>query len=151
TGSGNVQNDMEYTTIDFNLKIDDSVFELDLPDDVEIESIDDEYSEEEITFKEIPDKLKQPALYFPGSDEHQLNKISSSEFEGEQLVTIDYKQNELPLLTLMIHTENEVEDDEAFDLLDEGFEKETIRKEEGLYMDFNDFKSMSWSEGGLSY
>src|SRR5699024_12095585 len=54
TISGDVQNNMEYTTIDFDEKLDESVFQLDLPDEVAIESLDDlsdGYLEEEIDRK----------------------------------------------------------------------------------------------------
>lgn len=156
TMSGDMQSNMEYTTIDFDQKIDDSTFQLDLPEDVVIEDFedfDDGYSEEEIALTDIPDKMKQSVLYIPDSDKHQLDTISFIEIEGEpsyQDVTIDYKKNELPLMTLTIVALDDEESDEDLDIED-SFEKEKIRNKEGLYMELNEFRSISWSEGDLRY
>ncbi len=152
SASGDLQINMEYKKIDFNAKIDESQFQLDLPEDVEIESFDEEG--EEITLTDIPEKMNSSSvLYIPNTEEHEIDKISFIEIEGDpsyQDVTMDYKQNGLPLLTLTILTADE-ETEDTKDIFAAGFEKETIRGEEGLYFDVEELHSISWSEGGLRY
>ncbi|MEI3613371.1 LolA family protein [Pseudogracilibacillus sp. SO30301A] len=154
SASGDVQINTEYKKIDFNAKIDESRFQLDLPEDVEIESFDDFDEEEEITLTDIPEKMNNPSvLHIPNTEEHEVDKISFIEIEGDpsyQDVTIDYKRNGLPLMTLTIFTADE-ETEDTKDIFAAGFEKETIRGEEGVYIDVEDLHFISWSEGGLSY
>jgi len=159
TISGDVQNNMEYTTIDFDEKLDESVFQLDLPDEVAIESLDDlsdGYLEEEIALDDIPEKANEPVLYIPDGTEHEMEAITFIEIEGEpayQDITIDYKQEELPLMTLTIVIGDDGEEaaEEEMNLLEEGFDKEQIRNEEGIFIELQEYRSISWSEGGLRY
>ncbi len=156
SSSGDVQINLEYKTIDFNAKIDESKFQLDLPEDVEIETsadFEDLYSEEEITLKDIPKKMDTSSvLYIPNGEEHELDNISFLEMKGEpsyQEVMIDYTKDDFPLMTLSILPLEDTEEDA--DLFGDGLEKEPIRGEEGLYIDMEEFRFISWSEGGLRY
>src|SRR5690606_18892187 len=101
--SGDVQVNMEYTKIDFDMDIDDRQFELDIPDGVEVHDMEDiSQQDTEISLDEIPEKLEQPVLIIPDHDLHQIDKITFYEMDGEfayQDVTIDYKRNDgLPLI-----------------------------------------------------
>lgn len=155
--SGDTQSDIEYTKIDFDTKMDESVFEMELPDDVVIENMDDlnAGTEEELTLEEIPDKIGQSVLYIPDGKSHKMDKITFMEIQGEPIykdVTIDYKQDGLPLMTLtIISTDGMEEEEEATEVLDDSFEKETIRGKEGLLTEMDQFRSISWDEGGLRY
>jgi len=154
--SGDVESNMEYTKIKFNPKMDQSTFALDLPEDVEIEdmgNIEEQQVEADINVKDIPEKLKQPAIYIPDGETHHISSVTYTEMEGDlgfKDVTIDYKQKDLPLMTLTImksELENEIEEEpDVFD-----GEKVKIRNEEGLFIDLNELRSLSWSEAGLHY
>ncbi|MFD2130375.1 sigma-E factor regulatory protein RseB domain-containing protein [Pseudogracilibacillus auburnensis] len=159
--NGDIENTVEYTKIDFNPKIDESLFQLDLPEDVDIETVDDfeEYSEE-ITMEEIPEKMEKNIFLFPDNDEHKLDTISFTEIEGDfgyTDLTIDYKRSDgSPLMTLTIFktSDNEANDeitDDEFDIYGEDAEKIKIRDTQALYINFNELHSVNWIEGGVNY
>lgn len=153
--TGDSQNIVQYTKIDFNAKVDDSIFQLDLPEDVVIKTMDDfESMEEEIDLKNIPNKMNSDVLYIPDSEEHRVGTITYLEIEDEPTysdVTIDYKKADgFPLMTLTIQ-ELENEADDEMDDFGDFAEQVTIRDEKGVYVEFDDFRSVSWNEDGLSY
>src|SRR5699024_7368029 len=92
--SGDDMVHMEYTKIDFDAKMEDSLFEIDIPEGVEVEKMDNELSQgDDITIEEIPGKLAQSVFYIPSQDAHEIDTISYIETEGEfayKDVTIDY-------------------------------------------------------------
>lgn len=151
---GDNVNEIEYTTIEFNAKMQDSLFRLDLSDDVVIETLadyDQDDMEEEITLSNIPEKLGSPVLYIPDSDEHKLGHITYTENEVEasyREVTIDYNQNGLPLITLFIVEMNDGDEDQ--DIFGEDL-KEKIRGQDGIYIDMTANHSISWNEDNFNY
>lgn len=156
--SGDVQVSMEYTKIDFDVDNDDSLFELDVPDDVEVKDVSNDFDQEsEISLEEIPEKLEQPVLYIPDDEEHQIDKISFIEMEGEfsyKDVTIDYKRSDgLPLmsLTLLQGDGNEQLMEEERKALEEIGDFIQIRDKEAHYMHQQQFHHVSWAENGINY
>lgn len=156
--SGDVQVNMEYTKIDFDMDIDDRQFELDIPDGVEVHDMEDiSQQDTEISLDEIPEKLEQPVLIIPDHDLHQIDKITFYEMDGEfayQDVTIDYKRNDgLPLmsLTLFKGDGNEELSEEEREALGEIEEYVQIRDVEGHFIDEEQFRNVSWTENGIHY
>lgn len=155
--TGDSQNIVQYTKIDFNAKFDDSIFQLDLPEDVVIETLDDKFTEEEIELTDISEKMGQDILYLSNSNEYKVGAITYTEMDGEPQysdITIDYKKNDgLPLMTLtIVEVESDETDEEDMGLLEEDVVEEvTIRNEKGMFLEFDDFRSVSWDEAGLSY
>ncbi len=152
TTSGDNVSEMEYTVIDFNAKMQESLFHLDLPEDVVIETVADfeeDDTEEEIPLSNIPEKLGSPVLYIPDSDEHKLSYIAYSESYRD--VTIDYTRNGFPLLTLsIVEMDGDEDHDQDQDLFGEDL-KEEIRGQDGIYIDMTGIHSISWNEDNLNY
>src|SRR5699024_7816049 len=108
------------------------------------------------TIEEIPGKLAQSVFYIPSQDAHEIDTISYIETEGEfayKDVTIDYKQNGLPLMSLTMVQVGEEENltEEAFEELDDFGETLTIRGEKGVLIDEQSIRNISWTEAGINY
>lgn len=160
--NGDVENIIEYTKIDFNPKLDDSLFQLDLPEDVTVQTIDniddienfaDDFTEE-IALDEIYEKMGQKVLHLPDNDTHKLDKTTFTEIEGVQSytdITIDYKNKDgKPLLTLTIIATDD-DDGDVESIFSSGEEEVDIRGEQGIFYDFEEFRFVNWAEGGLRY
>src|SRR5699024_7270000 len=78
SNSGDSRVTLEYTTIEMDPKMDDSVFEIDVPDDVIVEEYDDAM-EEVITLEEGIEKLGSPFMYIKDKDGLKLDVITSYE------------------------------------------------------------------------
>ena len=152
-----VESHMEYTKVDFNPNLEDSLFQLDLPEDVVIEEIDhlhENLHEEKIALKDIPNKLNEKVLYIPNSKERELDNITYTNMEGVppyQEVSLDYKKDGLPLMTVTIMNLDDALEPEEIDLLEEGGEEVTIRNEKGSFLDVNGLRTLSWGEGNIRY
>jgi len=161
--SGDNVSNLKYNKIQFNPKLEDSTFQLDLPEGVVVENLTNQVDQEEITINDLSAKMDTDVLYIPDEENHQIETITFTETAepfSYKDVTIDYKKQGLPLMTLTIlymdeedpyNDEMDEEELEELDVFDESFQKEIVRGEEGHYLEFDGIRSLSWDEAGLSY
>jgi len=153
TGDNKVE--MEYTKIDFDSKLDDDVFTLDVPDDATVEMIDDEIeTDEDITLEEGAEKLGTTYKYMKEKDDISIDSVSYIELTDDvslQNVNIDYHHEGLPFMTLSIYL------DEVDRLSDEDIEEDELtqhlilRGQDAELFEMDDTRMLSWSEEGLDY
>lgn len=157
--SGNDQQEIKYTTIDFEPDIKEDTFTLDLPDDVVVENLSDMEENQEVTemtLQDVPPALGTNALYITDNNEHQIDKVTLMEIEGEmgyKDVTIDYKQDGFPLLTLSIIQFDEEDQNFNEQLVGDGNELEEIKIRDTMatLIEMHEMRSIRWAEDGLSY
>src|SRR5699024_12564292 len=96
--SGDMMNVPYYESIDFNTPHNSYVFDLDLPEDVEMTNLDElneDMIDKEINLEEVPDKFGPDVLYFVDNDVFELDSINFTEMEVEgnyQELTFEYKE-----------------------------------------------------------
>lgn len=146
SNSGDSRITLEYTTIEMDPKMGDSVFEIDVPDDVIVEEYDDAM-EEVITLEEGIEKLGSPFMYFRDKDGLKLDVITSYEIADDPLVELTYNLDDLPYMNLSIM----LSDDEMDLDGDEVTETISIRGEEGEYIELGEMQMLSWEEGKMAY
>jgi len=147
---------LRYTDINFNDKIDDSVFEFVVPDDATVEWLDDTMVEHHIALSDIPEIFGRSVYVIAEQDGITIDEISSvmiDETTNDQMVTIEYKYERAPGFSLVIAEWTEV-DEQMFD--DDDFTKEfsetiTVRDRDAILFDFQDLQFINWEENGLSY
>lgn len=148
--SGDQLIDMMYETVDFNVDIDDAMFSLDLPENVELIDLDDIHDVDEVSLTEAADALGQPFLYIPEDDSLEISTLEKSDLQGivnRIEIDIDYKKDDLPYVTLSIfETPDDVDD---MTMPDET--ETTIRGQDATYIDMEGFRSVFWDEDGLRY
>ncbi len=80
--SGDMEIDYEYTKIEFDPTFDDSLFTIDLPDDVEIQNLDELIEESEVkSIEEAKNLFGRPFLYVEEKDELTIEKIMYMSFD----------------------------------------------------------------------
>lgn len=149
--SGNTVVTMEYEKIDLHYNIKDSDFEIDLPDDVEVEDIDDALESEEVLVEDLKQALELDALYIPEQGELTIDKIEVTKLEGQINrieAAVEYQLNDTPAFSLSMF-EAPVEVDEDIQMPEE--EPITIRGVEGTKIDMEMFRMLSWTEDGMNY
>lgn len=146
SNSGDSRVTLEYTTIEMDPKMDDSVFEIDVPDDVIVEEYDDAM-EEVITLEEGIEKLGSPFMYIKDKDGLKLDVITSYEIADDPLIELTYNLDDLPYMNLSIM----LSDDEMDLEEDEVTETISIRGEEGEYIELGEMQMLSWEEGKIAY
>lgn len=157
SNSGNMRNEAYYESIDFNATHHSSVFDLDLPEDVEMTNLDElneDMIDKEINLEEIPDKFGPDVLYFVDNDVFELDSINFTEMEVEgnyQELTFEYKEVGNPLFTFTVIKSTDDDTLETDGNLDEAIENDTIRGKEAAITDAINFRSISWSEGDYQY
>jgi len=145
---------MKYTAIDFNPKLDETTFVLDLPEDVEIEQLDDgELLEDEITLNDIETKLGKDVLYVPENREYEINAITYIDIDSDyKNVDIDYKRDGLAFATLsIVDTKEESSLEEQLVMFGDDAEEVTVRNQQGIFIDVGQLRALSWEEGNYSY
>lgn len=153
--SGDVYVEMEYTKIQFDAKMDDSLFAFDVPEDFEVNDIGNIANlSEEIKLEQIPEKLNKPALYFPNAAEHEIDTITFINIDQEKKykdITIDYKRDGLPLMSLTIgDAESEISEEEL-ELFDIVGSKLNIRNVTGYFVNQDPIRLINWQENGIYY
>ncbi len=147
--SGDYQFEMEYTKIEFDAKLDDNLFVLDLPADVEIQNIADNIKESIISsLDEAAEIMGKPFLYAKENDTLKINQISAMSFKKEQTnpeLTLTYSKDNTPYFSLSAFEIDE-ENKEALD--EEGL---SIRGLRGAKMDIENFRLLNWAENGYGY
>lgn len=154
--AGGTENELTYTKIEFEPQLDDDLFQITLPEDIKVEEMDTLLPNmtDTITLAEVPTKFEQNVLYIPDTKAHEMDTITYTEIDGNPGyadVTIDYKCDGLPLLSLTIMEMTEEEEKEQLELLDGHAEQVNVRQTKGYSFSFNEFQSITWQEAGLSY
>lgn len=146
--TGDLMTEMTYKTIDFHVKMSPDLFTIDLPEDVDIESLLTELEKKEISLEKIPTEIGKPVIYFPETKELKISLIELYQQQSEldrAEVSIDYTKNDLPLLTLSVfETVDHVPDDKTGEIVN-------IRNHEGTYTMLGEFRSLLWEEDGMTY
>lgn len=148
--TGDMQIETVYTKVDFNNNIPPETFSIDLPDDVEIQNMDELNKETTVTLDEAVENIGS-FLSFPEDDGIQVSNSEMTELNGQEEarkeIEIDYNKDNLPLLSLSVF-----ESTEPMKKLDSiGEETIMIRDQEGLYIEVEDFRSIFWQEDGKDY
>lgn len=148
---GDTETEFTYTEVDLNPKFSEDLFELDIPEDAEIQSLDDTVDMSEISLEEVTKSIGYPVLHFPEKDGLEISTVEKTELYGEferTEVQIDYAKDGKPYLTMFVfETPEDVEGD--LDFMDE--ETVEIRGKEGAFMDESVMRLLSWQEDGMSY
>lgn len=148
--SGDHRAQIEYEKIDFDAKVSDDQFTLDIPGHVKVIELDDIYSPDNVSLSEATAALEQPFLHFPESDELVISTVEKTELDGivnRTEIDIEYEKDDLPFLSLSIFETPE----DAEDIMFSGDEETTIRGEKAIYTDMEGFRAVSWDEKGLRY
>ncbi|WP_096438342.1 DUF4367 domain-containing protein [Alteribacter populi] len=136
--------EMEYTHIEYNIDIDEEIFEFDIPEGAELQSMDDLMPEslsidelQEVTAFDVPEFTKLPDGYeFQGAN--YLEEMDSA--------MIEYIDSEGNYLMLSISSEST-----DFSLEGEESESLEIGEHEGTYMSMHQMQFITWSDGDLHY
>lgn len=148
--NGDLHTEMTYKTVDFNISIPDEKFVIDLPDDVTIESL----NEETITIEEATGMMNTSFLYLPDTKDYTIDEIQSVELSKDSShkeLVIDYKKDDLPFVSLSVIRNTENEDIDTEEIFIQGEEKETIRGVDGSYFELEEFRTLSWREEDINY
>lgn len=150
--TGDTKDEILYTKIDFSEKISSHIFTLDLPEDVDLQNVEDISQTIELTLDEVAEQFTQPIFYFPEKTGLEISAIELVDMQSELFqkeVSFDYTKDDLPLLTLSVFESTEESQDEAF--VFPGEETVTVRNQEGFYSEFSGIRTLQWQEEGLSY
>lgn len=152
--NGDMVSTAEYKEVDLNAEITEDLFVLDLSDDVEIiDSMELASAMDEVTdLDEVIEKIGEPFLYIPESDELSIDSIEFTDL-GEQVnhkeANFIYNKNDEPYFDLAVILSG-IGDDDLADI-DVSGETVDIRGNDGDYFEMDDFRIVSWEENGLNY
>ncbi|WP_339285706.1 hypothetical protein [Oceanobacillus sp. FSL K6-3682] len=139
-----IRTESEYTKLDFSPEFDENTFTMEIPDDVEINNIEDMFSSDSVTLEEAEEALGQEFLIFPEED-IQIMDIQVHDLDNEQSgeeIQLSYGTKEgVSLFELFISIA-----DEDTTIEDPNME---IRGTPAEYEEM--FSSMKWDEDGLNY
>src|SRR5690625_5160075 len=93
--NGDVVSNVEFKNIQFNPQLDESTFQLDIPEGVPVEKLASDVAQREITIDDLSDKMGSDVLYIPDGEDHQLETITFTETSDPlkyKDVNIDYKK-----------------------------------------------------------
>lgn len=149
--SSEVSVEWKYTKIEFNPRLSEELFTIDLPDDVEIKSFDNMVDMREVTLEEAKAQLGKSFLYFPETNELKIDYIELVDLGNDmkhEEITIEYENNGLPILSLSIfETPPDTDEQQLESLFSE--KALTVR---GLDMKWSEeLRLIRWVEDGLSY
>ncbi|MGE7919027.1 LolA family protein [Viridibacillus sp. NPDC093762] len=147
TVSGDTQ--MEYTKLDFDAKIPNSTFTLDLPKDVKIQEIDSTMKSEQITSDELPTVFKKAFLYFPEKSKFKMAKIEVMDVVDHKELSIEYEKDGVVFFSLSVLPTPKDTGEKTETI--PGEKQVKVRGQKGSIMEMNTFRSVSWSEKGFNY
>ncbi|KGR88598.1 LolA family protein [Lysinibacillus odysseyi] len=138
----------EYTKVNMEPEIEDSLFVLDVPEGAVVEKMDaDSYGPKESSTEEAKAALGS-FLVFKEEEGVTLRSVEDMKVESRPEFAFNYNVNDEPAFTLSVLTSSE----EAGDLgADIGAEKIKIRGVDGEQIDMKNFRYIQWTEGNLQY
>ncbi|SFE83874.1 Outer membrane lipoprotein-sorting protein [Alteribacillus iranensis] len=152
SSSGDIKTKMTYTKVEVDPEIPAGTFTFTLPDDAEVQNLEELNQTQEVTLDEASVNIGTPFFYFPETDGLSISRVELLETQGEMQrkeVNVDYQKDGMPYFTMTVF-ESPEETGENSEMLT-GEEAVTVRDQEGTYMEMNDFRSLVWQENGLSY
>ncbi len=147
--SGDIKTDYEYTKLEFNPKFTSETFTIELPSDVTIESMDDLQQATEVTLEEAVKSIGKSFFVLPEIEGLTIARIEQLELKGElnrTEINIEYEKDGFPYFFITVFPS-----DEKLEATFADEEDITIRGQQALYMEMNDFRSLTWQEEGLNY
>ncbi|MEK4229666.1 LolA family protein [Solibacillus sp. FSL H8-0538] len=148
TTSADVTMITEYTKIDFDANIDDAQFELELPADATIETIDDEdYSLNPSTIEEA--KAVFGSFLQFNEDAIKLLSVTNVNVAERPEFSFEYVMDDVPALTLTLVKRDTSQVEISTAELSE--QEIMVRGIKGLKMDMGSFRFIQWEEEGLQY
>ncbi|MCM3785776.1 outer membrane lipoprotein carrier protein LolA [Neobacillus mesonae] len=143
--SGDTTTEFAYTLLDDSPSFTPDTFALDIPENVEIVSLDD-MGPKTVTLEEAQSALGESFLTFPAQDFDQVS-VEMYEASGEldrTEITVNYlNEGKTPLSLSVFKSPDEDVQEGAFG------EKVTVRGHKGDYM--KEINAISWDEDGLRY
>ncbi|KGA96808.1 hypothetical protein AJ85_04925 [Alkalihalobacillus alcalophilus ATCC 27647 = CGMCC 1.3604] len=138
---------MEYQEIKFDVAFDDDEFQLDIPDDIFIENLDEQLIEQ-TSINEVNNIFQQGVLVLD-SEAATLAAIEkyNSDFLDRTELTFEYTKDYISYVSLAVFPSPE--DEIELILADE--ELIEFRNSPATLMVFDSFKSIAWDENGLRY
>lgn len=149
---GDRQTETVYTKVDFKPEFPADLFSIDLPENVELQNLDDLMDTTEITLEEVTENIGKPFYYFPEVDGLEMTLIELDELHGEierNEVNINYTKEGVELFTLAVFESPEELDDLGLEM--PGETTIDVRGQKGLQMELGDLRFLSWQENGVSY
>jgi len=140
---------MEYTKIDFDAKIPDSKFKLELPKDVKIQTLDSTMKSEQITSDELPSVFKKAYLYFPEKGKLKIAKIEVMDVVDHKELAIEYEKDGVVYFSLSVFPTQKDMGEKTETI--PGEKQVKVRGQKGSIMEMKAFRSVSWSEKGFNY
>ncbi|MEG0260634.1 MAG: sigma-E factor regulatory protein RseB domain-containing protein, partial [Lysinibacillus sp.] len=148
--TANVGNVMttEYQKIDFDTKIDDAQFVLDIPADATVEKLNEEdLGSAPSTIEEAKAKLGQ-FLIVPEQDGVKISAVEDMKMEETSEYAFDYVIDHVPAFSLTVFKpvsgQTEIEALPSESVID-------VRGYKGTKMDEGDFRYIGWLEGDYQY
>lgn len=150
--SGDMMSEVIYTKVELDPEIPAGTFTLELPDDVQVQDLEEMSSANKVSLSEAADSIGKAFLHFPETDEFTISNVEQLELGGELQraeVNIDYQKEGLPYFTMTVFQSTEDTGEETELFADE--ETVTVRGNEGTYTEMDEFRSFVWQENGLTY
>jgi outer membrane lipoprotein-sorting protein len=142
--TGEMRTEFEYTDLDLSPDFDESTFTIDIPDDIEITSLEDDFGPDTVTLEEAEKALGQPFYVF-SEDEVQLSSVQMYDLTkelGRYEVELIFSSNEgIPLFTMSVFPTNEGTEIEEGSLEIRGNKAEFEEIINGIF----------WDEQGMRY
>ncbi|RKQ34000.1 LolA family protein [Oceanobacillus halophilus] len=142
--TGDVRTELEYTELDFSPEFPEGTFTLEIPDDVEIENLEESFGPDTVTLEEAEEALGQAFLVLPEEEVHLSNVQMydfSSELERYEVELTYSSEEDIPMFTLSIFPTPEEMAIEGADL--------EIRGNPAEYEEV--INGYLWDEDGLRY
>ena len=146
--SGDLTMVTEYKKLDLDAAIDDTQFEIELPADVTIETIDESaYTPDPTTIEEAKAILGS-FLQF-NEEALQLVSVTVMGLDERPEFALEYTMDDVPAWSLSILKKDASEAD--ISTADSTGEELTVRGVKGSKMDMGSFRYIQWKEAGIQY
>lgn len=150
--TGDIRSEMEYKKIEVNKPLEQSLFVLDLPDNVTMKTLGTDDIGEKVTIDEARRVFEKPVIHFPekgGLKIEKMEKVKATAFEHKELI-ISYTKEDQPYISLTVL---KASDEDKGDDIDLGLKtkKVKVRGHKGEFVDEEGFRFLSWEENGMTY
>lgn len=147
--SGDMEIITENIEVDFSPKIDNAIFDLEIPEDAKIVDLDEDVSDtKEVTLEEANEKLDGKLLYIK-DEKYKLEKAVSSTYNSDMIpdeMVFNYSKDGQGLFTIsVLKKQAEMEDDGVME-----FREKEIRGNKAYIIE-DIIKMISFYEEGLQY